>query len=124
MDKFLILKILGKKDFVELDDQIYNLREIIDDLRQGILLKVSLNTDFIDKAIDDLTIISNSLNSIKDILEDSFKIPGYTNSKKYLHKFTFDLCLNIEALIENMNPIKAEAFIYHTNIIADLVYSY
>ena len=34
MDKILLLKLLGKKDSVDLSDQVYNLREITEELRE------------------------------------------------------------------------------------------
>lgn len=124
MDRGLVLKLLGKKHAVDLEDQVYNLRDITDGLREKIILGLQLEEDYSLSTINRLKTISKILLPIKDALEDENIIPGYTNSKLYLKKFINDIILNIDGIIEALNPFDNKNFIYHTNVLMDKILAY
>lgn len=123
MDKTLILNILGKKDFVDLGDQIYNLREITESLRKIIILNLEIKDEFVTLTINRLNNIYNILKPIKSSLEED-PASNYTNSKKYLIKFINNLCLNIEGVISNINPIDIKELTRYSNMLIDLLLIY
>lgn len=123
MDKTLILNILGKKDFVDLGDQIYNLREITESLRKIIILNLEIKDEFVTLTINRLNNIYNILKPIKSSLEEDHA-GNYTNSKKYLIKFINNLCLNIEGVISNINPIDIKELTRYSNMLIDLLLIY
>lgn len=123
MDKTLILNILGKKDFVDLGDQIYNLREITESLRKIIILNLEIKDEFVTLTINRLNNIYTILKPIKASLEED-PASNYTNSKKYLIKFINNLCLNIEGVISNINPIDIKELTHYSNMLIDLLLIY
>lgn len=123
MDKTLILNILGKKDFVDLGDQIYNLKEITESLRKIIILNLEIKDEFVTVTINRLNNIYNILKPIKSSLEEGHA-GNYTNSKKYLIKFINNLCLNIEGVISNINPIDIKELTRYSNMLIDLLLIY
>lgn len=124
MDRNLIMKVLGKKDSVDLHDQIYNLREITDELREVIVLGAPVTEEFIIRINRRLNAIYNIIQPIKDKLEDPSSIVGYTNSKMYLMKYIDDLCINIKGVLCTINPFEVKGFTQHSNILMDLVLAY
>lgn len=105
MEKELIMKILGKKDAVDLDDSIYNLRDIGDDLRQVILLNISVDEEFKTRTARRLKAIMKIIAPISERLKDENYIIGYTNSKKYLAKYIDDINKNINEVIIQWNHL-------------------
>ena len=87
MDRKLIEKIIGKKNYVDLNDEIYILRDTTSKMRENILFKVEFTEDLL-RYINDKTIKSRSIidNIIEGLENDKF-ILGYTNSKIYLLKY-------------------------------------
>lgn len=124
MDKQLLLKILGKKDFTDLEDEIFNLRNLTGDLREKIVLNLDIEEDFINDVKSALNKIYLVVNRINTTLENSNTIPGYTNSKKYLKRFVNSLCVNIKNLLTVIDPPYIERVSYYNNIIIDLILSY
>lgn len=124
MEKELIMKILGKKDAVDLDDSIYNLRDIGDDLRQVILLNISVDEEFKTRTARRLKAIMKIIAPISERLKDENYIIGYTNSKKYLAKYIDDINKNINEVIDSMEPFNNKNFIFYTNMLIDLILSY
>lgn len=124
MDRVLISKILGKKDSVDLDDQIYNLRDITEPLREIIVFNLPIDEELKTSTIRRLNAINNILIPIKEKLEDENAIQGFTNSKKFLAEFINDLSVNIEGLLGSFEPFDNKKFIYHSNFIMDLVLVY
>lgn len=124
MDKKLISSILGKKDSVDLDDSIYNLRDITEEFRDIILLSLNIEEEFIVKNKRRLTAIYNILNPMLDKLTDDSYIQGYTNSKKHLAKYISAICTHITEAIPSMESNDIKNFIYHSNMLIDLVLVY
>lgn len=124
MDKTLVLKILGKKDSVDLGDQIYNLRGITEELRKIIILKLDITETFANRTSKELKDVYDILKLIKDRLEEADNISGYTNSRKFLLKFVNNLCININGIINSINPINVKDLTYYSNTLIDLVLMY
>ena len=121
LDKNLILKLLCKKDAVDLDDSIYNLRDITEELRNIIMLSLDMDEDFVLRNKRRLTSIYNILSPLADKLHDDNYIKGYTNSKKHLEKYIKDICIHITKIILSMDNLDIKNFTYHTNMLIDLV---
>lgn len=120
MDKKLIEKIIGKKNYVNLDDEIYILSEIMSVIRDNI----QNNLVFTDEIINEVnTKASKSQVIIKEIIEeleeDSF-IVGYTNSKIYLLKYLQNINKNLEGIIKSTNPYDYKNLIIYANSLIDL----
>ena len=124
MDKFLLLKILGKKDSVDLGDMIYNLRNICDDIRNLINLNADINNDFISDTNSSLNDIYDIIKNIHNNLKNSDNTSGYTNSRKYLSDFTSRLCSNITELIHSLEVQNIKNITYYNNLIIDLILKY
>lgn len=73
--------------------------------------------------INRLNNIYNILKPIKSGLEEDHA-GNYTNSKKYLIKFINNLCLNIEGVISNINPIDIKELTRYSNMLIDLLLIY
>lgn len=123
MDKTLVLKLLGKNDSVILEDQVFNLRDILDSIRLSIITDVTINHDDLDKISKRLDAIANTILPMKDKLE-GHSIIGYTNSKLYLAKYINSLISNIEHLKNSINPFNNREFVFYTNTLMDLVLTY
>ena len=120
MDKKLIEKIIGKKNYVNLDDEIYILSEIMSVIRENI----QNNLVFTDEIINEVNRkASKSQVIIKEIIEgleeDSF-IVGYTNSKIYLLKYLKNINKNLEGIIKSTNPYDYNSLIIYANSLIDL----
>lgn len=124
MDKILIKKLLTKKDAVDLDDSIYNLRDIGDELRNFIMIASDVDDNFIIRNIRRLKAIGDIIKPISDKLKDDNYIEGYINSKKYLVKYLDGLCINIEGILSSIEPCDIKILTYHTNMLMDLVLMY
>lgn len=123
MEKFLLLKILGKKYSVLLDDEVYNLKLIAEDLREINLNGLSIETDFVNKSKED---INKAIVNLKEILEflASGQVIGYTNSKNYLTKYIDDLILHSIGIVENIKEEETKELIFHSNMLRDLLLVY
>lgn len=124
MDRALVLKILGKKDSVDLGDMVYNLREITEYLRSLITLREAITEDIISSTVNQLNKIDKTITNIKDNFRNGESIVGYTNSKGYLSEFINDLELNTKGLLKSLEPYNKKNFVYYTNVIIDLVLDY
>lgn len=123
MDKTLVLKLLGKNDSVILEDQVFNLRDILDSIRLSIITDVTINYDDLDKISKRLDTIANTILPMKDKLEGD-SIIGYTNSKLYLAKYINSLISNIDHLKNSISPFNNREFVFYTNTLMDLVLIY
>lgn len=121
MDRKLIEKILGKKNYVNLNDEIYILREITSNMRQNIQNNLSFTDELFSeinvKALKSQVIIDEI---ILDLEDDSF-IVGYTNSKNYLLKYLKDFNNNLEGIINSIKPLSYDELVKYTNSIIDLI---
>lgn len=124
MDRALVLKILGKKDSVDLGDMVYNLREITEYLRSLITLKSHITDDIIISTVRQLNNIEKVITQVKENFGTGENIVGYTNSKVYLRGFINELYGNTKGLIQSLKPFNNKDFIYYTNIIIDLALDY
>lgn len=124
MDKILIVKILGKKDAVDLDDSVYNLRDVCDELRNIIILNLPIDEEFKARNIRRLKAINGIVKPISEKLKSDDYIQGYTNSKKYLLKYVEDISTYIEGVLSAMEPLNIKDFTYYTNMLMDLVLVY
>lgn len=124
MDKALLIKVLGKEDSVKLEDQIYNLRDITDEIRMGLISDMSIFTEkFIDRALYELTAINKAVEKIKSNIEDPNN-SGYTNSREYLKKYVNGIYNNIGELKMNLRPFNERLVINHNNLLCDAVLKY
>lgn len=121
MDKILVSKLIGKNNAIILEDQIYNLRDILDCFRMSIITgkKIEENEMFICKKR--LSKITSIIEPIISVLNE---LVGYTNSKKYLDKYLRSLITNILNLIKFVGSKEEKDFIYYTNLLIDLVLKY
>ncbi|WP_411167548.1 hypothetical protein ACH36K_10335 [Clostridium sp. MB05] len=121
MDRKLIEKIIGKRNYVNLNDEIYILREITNIMRQNI----QNNIAFTDELINEVNIKASKSKSIVseiiDGLENDSFVLGYTNSKNYLLKYLKDVNNNLVGIIESSNPFKYDELIIYTNGLIDLI---
>lgn len=124
MDKLLIAKIIGKKDAVDLDDSVYNLRDICDELRNIVILNLSIDEEFKSKNRRRLKAIDNIVKPIAEKLKSDDYIQGYTNSKKYLLKYIEDMSTYIDGVLSAMEALNIKDFTYNTNMLIDLVLVY
>ncbi|MBE6055199.1 MAG: hypothetical protein E7212_15120 [Clostridium sartagoforme] len=121
MDKKLIEKIIGKKNYVDLNDEIYNLREITSKMREKIVFKEGFTEELLSsinsKTLKSKTIVDN----IVEGLENDKFTPGYTNSKIYLLKYLKDLQYNLNGIIDKSKPLVYDELIIYTNSLIDLI---
>ena len=120
----MIAKILGKKDAVDLDDSIYNLRDVCDELRSIIILNLPIDEEFKTRNRRRLKAIDGIVKSISGKLKSDDYIQGYTSSKKYLVKYVEDISTYIEGVLYAMEPLNIKDFTYYTNMLIDLVLVY
>jgi len=121
LDKKLIEKIIGKKNYVDLNDEIYNLREITSKMREKIVFKEGFTEELLSsinsKTLKSKTIVDN----IVEGLENDKFTPGYTNSKIYLLKYLKDLQYNLNGIIDKSKPLVYDELIIYTNSLIDLI---
>lgn len=121
MDKILVSKLIGKNNAIILEDQIYNLRDILDCFRGSIITgeKIRESEIFISK-----NRLSDMNNIISPMIECLDKLIGYTNSKQYLEKYLKDLIDNILGLVKAIGSKDEKDFIFFTNTLIDLILRY
>lgn len=121
MDRKLIEKIIGKKSYVDLNDEIYNLREVTSKMREKIVFKENFSEDFLNsiylKVLSAKKIIDNIIEGLEN---DKFQV-GYTNSKAYLLKYLKDYQYNLNGILENTNTLNYDELIIYTNTLIDLI---
>jgi hypothetical protein len=121
LDRKLIEKIIGKNNYVSLNDEIYILREITNIMRRNIQNNLVFRDEFINE-VNTKTLRSKSI--VKEIIEvlenDSFVI-GYTNSKSYLLKYLKNINNNLEGIIKSTNPFNYDELIIYANSLIDLI---
>ncbi|VYT67842.1 hypothetical protein [Clostridium tertium] len=121
MDRKLIEKIIGKKNYVDLNDEIYILREMTSIMREKIVFKIEFIKDFLD-GINQKTLKSKAVvDGIIDGLENDKFTLGYTNSKIYLLKYLKDIQFNLDGIIKTSNPLNYDELIMYTNSLIDLI---
>ena len=124
MDKLLITKIIGKKDAVDLDDSVYNLRDICEELRNIVILNLPIDDEFKARNRRRLKAIDDIVKPLAEKLKNDDYIQGYTNSKKYLLKYVEDMSIYIDGVLVSMEPLNIKDFTYNTNMLMDLVLVY
>lgn len=124
IDKNLLLKILGKKDSVDLGDMIYNLRGICTNLRDMINLNLDITEHFSCDSKKNLLSIYDVIKNINDNLKDLSSSIGFTNSKKYLINFLNNLCCNLLELINSLSASNIADITHYNNILMDLILKY
>lgn len=121
MDRKLIEKIIGKKNYTDLNDEVFNLREVTSRMREIIVFKEDFTEEFINdinkKVINSKSVIDN----IIDGLENDKFISGYTNSKIYLLKYLKDFQYNLNGILKTSNPLNHDELIIYTNSLIDLI---
>lgn len=121
MDRKLIEKIIGKKNYVDLNDEIYMLREITSIMRQNIQNNLSFADEFISEINTKASRAKVIIDDIVKGLENDSFIVGYTNSKNYLLKYLKDFNINLEGIIKNTNAFNYDELIKYTNSLIDLI---
>lgn len=124
MDRHLIEKILGKKNYVNLNDEIYMLREITSTMRQNIQNNLSFTDEFITEINTKASKSKIILDEIVKGLENDSFIIGYTNSKNYLLKYLRDFNINLEGIIKSTKLFNNDELIKYTNSLIDLILLY
>ncbi|MGG7059793.1 hypothetical protein ACQPUY_09380 [Clostridium nigeriense] len=121
MDRKLIEKIIGKKNYADLNDEVFNLREVTSKMREIIVFKEKFTEEFLNdinkKVINSKSVIDN----IIDGLENDKFISGYTNSKIYLLKYLKDYQYNLNEILKTSNPLNYNKLIIYTNSLIDLI---
>ncbi|MGG7143281.1 hypothetical protein ACQPVP_07415 [Clostridium nigeriense] len=121
MDRKLIEKIIGKKNYADLNDEVFNLREVTSKMREIIVFKEKFTEEFLNdinkKVINSKSVIDN----IIDGLENDKFISGYTNSKIYLLKYLKDYQYNLNGILKTSNPLNYNKLIIYTNSLIDLI---
>lgn len=124
MDRHLIEKILGKKNYVNLNDELYMLREITSTMRQNIQNNLSFTDEFITEINTKASKSKIILDEIVKGLENDSFIIGYTNSKNYLLKYLRDFNINLEGIIKSTKLFNNDELIKYTNSLIDLILLY
>lgn len=121
MDRKLIEKIIGKKNYVDLNDEIFNLREMTSNMREKIVFKENFTENFLNeikkKVLKSKTIVDNIIEGLEN---DKF-VQGYTNSKIYLLKYLKDYQYNLNGILKTINPLNHDELIMYTNSLIDLI---
>jgi hypothetical protein len=121
LDRKLIEKIIGKKNYVDLNDEVFNLREITSKMRDKIVFKDNFDEDFLNKINNKTLKCKAVIDNIIDGLEgDKFAL-GYTNSKIYLLKYLKDFQYNLNGILKTSNPLRHDELIIYTNSLIDLI---
>lgn len=121
MDRKLIEKIIGKKNYVDLNDEIYSLREVTSKMREKIVFKENFSENLLNyisnKASKSKTIVDNIIEGLEN---DKFTL-GYTNSKIYLLKYLKSYQYNLDGILKNISPLNYDELIIYTNSLIDLI---
>ena len=121
MDRKLIEKIIGKKNYVDLNDEIYNLREVTSKMREKIVFKENFNEDLLNYISNKASKSKTIVNNIIEGLENDKFTPGYTNSKIYLLKYLKSYQYNLDGILKNISPLNYDELIIYTNSLIDLI---
>ena len=121
MDRKLIEKIIGKKNYVDLNDEIYNLREVTSKMREKIVFKENFSEDFLNYVYNKVSKSKNIIDYIIQGLENDSFTTGYTNSKIYLLKYLKDYQNNLNGMLNTINPLNYDELIIYTNSLIDLI---
>ena len=121
MDRKLIEKIIGKKNYVDLNDEIYSLREVTSKMREKIVFKENFSENLLNyisnKASKSKTIVDNIIEGLEN---DKFT-PGYTNSKIYLLKYLKSYQYNLDGILKTISPLNYDELIIYTNSLIYLI---
>ena len=121
MDRKLIEKIIGKKNYVDLNDEIYSLREVTSKMREKIVFKENFSENLLNyisnKTSKSKTIVDNIIEGLEN---DKFTL-GYTNSKIYLLKYLKSYQYNLDGILKNISPLNYDELIIYTNSLIDLI---
>lgn len=124
LDRKLIEKIIGKKNYVDFNDQIYFLRDMTSIMREKIVFKECFNEELLND-IKNKTLKSKAIvDNIVEGLENDKFTPGYTNSKIYLLKYLKDIQYNLNGILETINPLNNDDLVVYTNSLIDLILLY
>lgn len=121
MDRKLIEKIIGKKNYVNLNDQLYILREITSIMRKNIQNNLIFTDEFINESNLKASKSKDIVKQIIDGLESDSFIVGYTNSKNYLLEYLKDINNNLEGIIKSTNPFNYDELVIYTNSLIDII---
>lgn len=121
MDRKLIEKIIGKKYYVDLNDEIFNLREMTSNMREKIVFKENFTEDFLNEIKKKVLKSKAVVDNIIEGLENDKFVQGYTNSKIYLLKYLKDYQYNLNGIIKTTTPLSYDELIIYTNSLIDLI---
>lgn len=121
MDRKLIEKIIGKKYYVDLNDEIYILRNMTSMMREKIVFKENFTEDFLNEIKKKVLKSKAVVDNIIEGLENDKFAQGYTNSKIYLLKYLKDYQYNLNGIFKTINPLSYDELIIYTNSLIDLI---
>ncbi|MDU5108049.1 hypothetical protein [Clostridium sp.] len=121
MDRKLIEKIIGKKNYVDLNDEVFNLREITSDMREKIVFKEDFTEDFLNNINRRVIRAKSTVDNIIDGLENDKFVSGYTNSKTYLLQYLKNYQYNLSGILKTIDPLNHDELIIYTNSLIDLL---
>ncbi|MFU7514643.1 hypothetical protein [Clostridium sp. HCS.1] len=121
MDRKLIEKIIGKKYYVDLNDEIYILRNMTSIMREKIVFKENFTEDFLNEIKKKVLKSKAVVDNIIEGLENDKFAQGYTNSKIYLLKYLKDYQYNLNGIFKTINPLSYDELIIYTNSLIDLI---
>jgi len=121
LDRKLIEKIIGKKYYVDLNDEIYILRNMTSIMREKIVFKENFTEDFLNEIKKKVLKSKAVVDNIIEGLENDKFAQGYTNSKIYLLKYLKDYQYNLNGIFKTINPLSYDELIIYTNSLIDLI---
>lgn len=121
MNKDLLIRILGKENAIKFDDEIYNLRLMVENLQPFTILKKSPSEEESHNFIEKLMLVSITINILSKKLDS---LENYTNSKNYLKKYIDGIYLHSNEICNALKSNSIQDLTYHRNCLADLVLSY
>lgn len=121
MDRKLIEKIIGKKNYVDLNDEVFNLREITSDMRKKIVFKEDFTKNFLNNINRRVIRAKSTVDNIIDGLENDKFVSGYTNSKTYLLQYLKNYQYNLSGILKTIDPLNHDELIIYTNSLIDLL---
>lgn len=121
MNKDLIIRVLGKENAIKFDDEMYNLRGMVEELRHFIILQLQLSDNEANHFKEKLLLTSITMNLLSQKLDS---VTGYTNSKNYLKKVIGGIYLHTNEICSALSTNNFKNLTYHTNCLADLVLAY
>ena len=121
MDRKLIEKIIGKKNYVDLNDEIYSLREVTSKMREKIVFKENFSENLLNYISNKTSKSKTIVDNIIEGLENDTFTPGYTNSKIYLLKYLKSYQYNLDGILKTISPLNYDELIIYTNSLIDLI---